>query len=97
VSGKSYIQELLVEELAATLDSLSRGAAVSLLQRALNNSLSTGTLALLERLGPLRRILFPVPLPVEVASQFGSVVTLTEEDETAIRSFARRSATSSCS
>lgn len=83
--GKSYIQELLVEELAATLDSLSRGAAVSLLQRALQSSLTTATLGLLNGLGPLRRVLFPLPLPAEVIARFGDVVTLTEEDEMALR------------
>ena len=84
-SGQSYVQELLVEELAATLDSLSRGAAVTLLQRSLSSSLSTATLSLLNSLGPLRRMLFPFPLPVEIISQFGDVVTLTEEDHVAIR------------
>lgn len=83
--GSSYIQELLVAELAATLDSLSRGAAVSLLQRALQSSLTTATLGLLNGLGPLRRIVFPLPLPAEVISRFGDVVTLTEEDQMAIR------------
>lgn len=83
--GSSYIQELLVAELAATLESLSRGAAVSLLQRALQSSLTTGTLGLLNGLGPLRRVVFPLPLPAEVISRFGDVVTLTAEDEMAIR------------
>lgn len=84
-SGKSYVQELLVEELAATLASLSRGAAVTLLQRSLSSSLSTGTLSLLNSLGPLRRMLFPFPLPVEIISHFGNVVTLNEDDHVAIR------------
>jgi aarF domain-containing kinase len=84
-SGSSYIQELLVSELAATLDALSRGAAVALLQRALQSSLMNGTLALLERLGPMRRLLFPFPLPAEVISQLGGVVTLTQDDEVAIQ------------
>jgi hypothetical protein len=83
-NGTSYLQELLVFELAATVDSMSRQAAVALLQRALQSSLTNGTLALLERLGPARRLLFPVPLPAEIISRLGSVVTLTEDDEVAI-------------
>eukprot|EP00892_Ulva_mutabilis_P008423 jgi/Ulvmu1/5953/UM026_0075.1 len=83
--GTSYIQELLVAELAATLESLSRSAAVTLLQRALQSSVTTGTLGLLNGLGPLRRVLFPLPLPAEVIARFGDVVKLTEEDELAIR------------
>jgi aarF domain-containing kinase len=84
-SGQSYVQELLVEELAATLDSLSRGAAVTLLQRSLSSSLSTATLSLIDSLGPFRRMLFPFPLPVEIISHFGNVITLTEDDHVAIR------------
>jgi aarF domain-containing kinase len=84
-SGQSYVQELLVEEMAATLDSLSRGAAVALLQRSLSSSLSTATLSLINSLGPVRRILFPFPLPVEILSRFGNVVTLTEDDHLALR------------
>lgn len=84
-SGNSYLQELLVEELAATLDSLSRGAAVTLLQRSLGSSVSTATLSLVNSLGPLRRMLLPFPLPIEIISHFGNVVKLTKEDEIAIR------------
>jgi aarF domain-containing kinase len=85
VSGTSYIQELLVQELAATVESVSRGAAVAMLQSALQSSLTSGTLSLLERLGPLRPIVFPFPLPAEIIAQLGNVVTLTEEDEVAIK------------
>jgi hypothetical protein len=82
--GTSYIQQLLVTELAATLESLSRGAAVSLLQSALRSSLTNGTLALIDRLGPLRRLVLPFPVPAEIITSLGDVVTLTEEDEIAI-------------
>ena len=82
--GTSYLQQLLVSELAATLESLSRGAAVSLLQSALQSSLTSGSLALVNRLGPLRQLLLPFPVPAEIIASLGDVVTLTDDDHVAI-------------
>lgn len=83
-SGSSYLQQLLVTELAATLESMSRGVAVSLLQAGLQSSVTSGTLRTMELLGPMRSVLFPFPLPAEIIARLGSVVTLTEEDRIAI-------------
>eukprot|EP01025_Chloroclados_australasicus_P061475 TRINITY_DN80765_c0_g1_i1.p2 TRINITY_DN80765_c0_g1~~TRINITY_DN80765_c0_g1_i1.p2 ORF type:complete len:152 (-),score=16.77 TRINITY_DN80765_c0_g1_i1:1-456(-) len=35
-------------------------------------------------MGPLRRFIFPFPLPAEIIAKLGDVVTLTEEDEVAV-------------
>ena len=75
------LQELLVNELVAAVDALSREAASSLV-RAL---LASAPLAVLQAaLGPLRTVL-PLPTPAEALGRVGRVVAVTEEDKEALQ------------
>ena len=62
----SYIADLLVDELAATLHALSREAGLELTRAVLSSAAVAGSQQAVRALGPLRPIVAPLPLPSEV-------------------------------
>lgn len=65
----SYIADLLVEELAATINALSREAAIELSRLVLTSAATTTSRQAVAALGPLRPFVAPFPLPSEVTAQ----------------------------
>ncbi|CAG9460317.1 unnamed protein product [Pedinophyceae sp. YPF-701] len=80
----TYVQQLLIEELAATLDALSREAQIELFRNVVTSFTATATMRSLDAMGPLRPFVAPFPLPVEVLSRLAPAVSLTDEDEIAL-------------
>jgi aarF domain-containing kinase len=80
----SYMQELLVEELVAAVDALSREAASELLRRVLGSAPAVVALSSIEALGPLRPLVLPVPTPLELLSKLVPAVAVGPEDEEAL-------------
>lgn len=76
----SYAQELIVEELVAAVDAMSREALGEALRLVLSSAGAVTALRSVEALGPLRSMLMPLPLPLEVLSAMAPTVTLTLED-----------------
>lgn len=65
----SYVQELLVDELVAATDALSREAVSELLRLVLGSAPAALTLNTLQALGPLRTFVAPLPTPIEIMSR----------------------------
>ncbi|KAF6265823.1 hypothetical protein COO60DRAFT_1633263 [Scenedesmus sp. NREL 46B-D3] len=80
----SYVQELLVEELVAAADALSRDALSQTLRVLLGSRPVAVAMSSLEALGPLRPLLLPLTTPLELISRLAPAVQLTEEDEEAL-------------
>lgn len=80
----TYAQELVVEEMVAAVDALSREALGEALRLALSSNAAVTTLRSIEALGPLRAMILPMPMPVDFLSAMGSRVTLTAEDRQAL-------------
>lgn len=80
----SYVQELLVEELVAAADALSRDALSQTLRVLLGSAPVAVAMSSLEALGPLRPLLLPLTTPLELLSRLAPAVQLTDEDEEAL-------------
>ncbi|KAF8071031.1 aarF domain-containing protein kinase [Scenedesmus sp. PABB004] len=80
----SYVQELLVEELVAAADALSREALSGTLRAVLGSAPVAVALSSVEALGPLRPVLLPLTTPLELLSRLAPAVALTPEDEEAL-------------
>jgi aarF domain-containing kinase len=80
----SYVQELLVEELVAAADALSRDALSQTLRVLLGSAPVAVVMSSLEALGPLRPLLLPLTTPLELLSRLAPAVQLTDEDEEAL-------------
>lgn len=80
----SYVQELLVEELVAAADALSREALSESLRLVLGSAPAVVAMSSLEALGPLRPLLVPFVTPFELLSRLAPAVALTAEDEEAL-------------
>jgi len=80
----SYIADLLVDELAATLHALSREAGLELTRAVLSSAAVAGSQQAVRALGPLRPIVAPLPLPSEVLARLSPAVRLTEDDRVAL-------------
>ncbi len=62
-------QELLVDEMVAAVDAMSRELLSDLLRQFLSSLPATLTMSALEALGPLRTVLLPMPTGVEVLAR----------------------------
>lgn len=71
-SRGSYVQTLLVEELVAATDALSREAASEALRLLLGSPPAALALNTLRALGPLRTFVVPLPTPIEIMSRRGA-------------------------
>eukprot|EP00775_Hariotina_reticulata_P007498 gene7498-7708_t len=80
----SYVQQLLVEELVAATDALSREALSGTLRLLLGSAPVALAMSSLEALGPLRPLLLPFTTPLEVLSRLAPAVAVTPEDEEAL-------------
>lgn len=80
----SYAQELIVEEMVAAVDAMSREALGEALRLVMSSAGAVTALRSVEALGPLRSMLMPLPLPLEVLSAMAPNVTLTAEDRQAL-------------
>eukprot|EP00803_Ostreobium_quekettii_P004083 evm.model.scf_1104EXC.1 EVM.evm.TU.scf_1104EXC.1 scf_1104EXC:11822-28756(-) len=80
----SYLQDLLVDELVAAVDALSREASSRLFASYLGSLPATATFRAVEALGPLRSFVFPFITPAEVIARLAPAVAVTEEDEEAL-------------
>ncbi|GFR50186.1 hypothetical protein Agub_g12356 [Astrephomene gubernaculifera] len=80
----SYAQELIVEEMVAAVDAMSREALGEALRLVLSSAGAVTALRSVEALGPLRSMLMPLPLPLEVLSAMAPTVTLTADDRQAL-------------
>lgn len=80
----SYVQQLLVDELVAAADAMSREALSETLRLVLGSAPAAVALSSLEALGPLRPLLVPFATPLELLSRLAPVVALTAEDEEAL-------------
>ena len=78
----SYIADLLVDELAATVNSLSREATLELSRLVLSSAATTASSQVVAALGPLRPLVAPLPLPSELLSRVP--VTLSRDDRVAV-------------
>ncbi|KAF5831971.1 hypothetical protein DUNSADRAFT_12335 [Dunaliella salina] len=81
----SYIQELFIDELVAATDALSREATSSLVRTLLASFPLAATQMALNRLGPWRGVLAPLPTPVDVLHALAPVVAVTDEDREALQ------------
>ncbi len=80
----AYVQELLVEELVAAADALSREALGEVVRRVLGSTPAVLALGTVEALGPLRPLLLPLPTPLEILSRLQPAVALSDEDQEAL-------------
>ncbi|GAX83432.1 hypothetical protein CEUSTIGMA_g10857.t1 [Chlamydomonas eustigma] len=80
----SYAQELIVEELVAVIDAMSREALSEALRLVLGSATAVTALRSVEALGPLRAMLLPLPLPMEMLHSMEPAVALTKEDRQAL-------------
>lgn len=78
------MQELVVDEMVAAVDALSREALGEALRLALNSSAAVTTLRSMEALWPLHAMMVPMPMPHDMLTAMNSRVTLTEEDRQAL-------------
>ncbi|KAL6755745.1 eyespot assembly protein [Haematococcus lacustris] len=80
----NYAQEILVEEAVAAVDALSREAIGEALRLVAGTATSLAALRGVEALGPLRAMLMPLPLPVDMLSTLQPTVALSHEDRQAL-------------
>lgn len=76
----SYVQEIIAEEAAATIDAAGRVFLGAFIGRALQSVPAMMSKNAIEALGPLRPILLPGPTPTEVLRQLMPVMELTESE-----------------
>eukprot|EP00798_Chlamydomonas_sp_ICE-L_P030592 gene30592-35603_t len=80
----SYAQELIVEELVAATDAMSREALSEGLVMVMSSATMVSSLRSVEALGPLRAVIMPFPVPLEIISSMQPVMALTQEDRQAL-------------
>jgi len=80
----TYAQELIVEELVAATDAMSREALSESLRMVVGSASAMSALRGMEALGPLRAMLLPIPLPMELLTSMEPTVRLTQEDRAAL-------------
>ncbi|KAG1653988.1 hypothetical protein FOA52_007181 [Chlamydomonas sp. UWO 241] len=80
----TYAQELIVEELVAATDAMSREALGEAFRMVMGSATAVSTLRGMEALGPLRAMLLPIPLPMEFLSSMEPAVQLSLEDRAAL-------------
>lgn len=80
----SYAQELIVEELVAAIDAMSREALGEALKLVMSSASTVAALRGMEALGPLRSMLMPLPLPMDMLSSMQPAVALTADDRQAL-------------
>eukprot|EP00798_Chlamydomonas_sp_ICE-L_P028315 gene28315-31427_t len=82
----SYAQEILVEELVAATDAMSREALSEALGMVMSSATVVSSLRSVEALGPLRAMLIPLPMPLFGSSTFGGAraFALTSDDRQAL-------------
>lgn len=80
----SYLQELLVDELVAAVDAMSREALSQVFAMYLGSLPATATFRAVEALGPFRTFLFPFLTPAELVARLAPAVAVTKEDEEAL-------------
>lgn len=73
-------QELIVEEMVAAVDAMSREALGEALKLVLSSAGAVTALRSVEALGPLRSMLMPLPLPMDMLYAMAPTVQLTQED-----------------
>lgn len=82
--NKRAVQELLVEEMVAAVDAMSREAVGEALRMTLSSTAAVSALRSVEALGPLRSLVLPMPLPLDFLSSMGTRMELTREDRQAL-------------
>ena len=80
----SYIQDLLVEEMVAATDALSREALSRLAGAYMGSIPAMLSLRTLEALGPFRTVFFPFLTPTEIVERLQPAFSVTQEDEEAL-------------
>lgn len=83
-SRGSYIQDLLVEEMVAATDALSREGLSRLAGAYMNSLPAMISLRTIEALGPLRTVVFPFLTPTEIVERIQPALDVTKEDEEAL-------------
>jgi aarF domain-containing kinase len=76
--------QLIVEELVAVIDAMSREALSEALRLVMGSATAVTALRSVEALGPLRAMLMPLPLPLEMLHSMEPAVALTKEDRQAL-------------
>lgn len=76
----SYVQELVVEEVVAVVDAAARQVAISSLGALLGSAPALASMGAIKALGPWRRIILPVPTPLEVLSRLAPALQLSKAD-----------------
>jgi aarF domain-containing kinase len=77
-------QKLLVDEMVAAVNALTREALGEALKLVLASNSAVTALRNIEALGPLRTVVLPMPLPLHIISTVNSQATLTPEDRRAL-------------
>jgi aarF domain-containing kinase len=72
--------QILVDEAVAAIDAMSREAMGETLRLVASSAGTVASLRSIEALGPLRAMLMPLPLPLEVISTLQPAVALSNED-----------------
>jgi len=81
----SYVQELLVDELVAAIDALSRDAASEVLRLMIGGAGVTNALAEAKAFGPMTPMMLqPVQYPLDFLTRFAPAIELSEEDDEAL-------------
>jgi aarF domain-containing kinase len=80
----SYAQELIVDELVAAVDAMSRQGLSEALKLVLGSATAVSALRNVEALGPLRTMLMPIPLPMDMLHSMEPAVQLSKEDRQAL-------------
>lgn len=83
-SRGSYIQDLLVDEMVAATDALSREGLSRLAGAYMNSLPAMISLRTIEALGPLRTVVFPFLTPTEIVERIQPALDVTKEDEEAL-------------
>ena len=79
-----YCLQLIVEELVAVIDAMSREALSEALRLVMGSATAVTALRSVEALGPLRAMLMPLPLPLEMLHSMEPAVALSKEDRQAL-------------
>jgi len=80
----SYAQEILVDEAVAAIDAMSREAMGETLRLVTASATTMAALRSVEALGPLRAMLLPLPLPMDMMQSMQPAVALSNEDKQAL-------------
>lgn len=84
-SAPTLSPQLIVEELVAATDAMSREAMSEALHLLLGSATAVSALRGMGSLGPLRAMLMPIPLPMELLHAMEPAVALTKEDKQALK------------